>query len=89
MLPFGEIKVFFQIVYCKLCDSSSSSNISLGTVPLAKGRRPQKKNGKKSDIEQKGGRGLSQNHSFLLPKKNDICVRKEGVKSSCHGLFSE
>ena len=24
----------------------------------------QKKNGKKSDIEQKGGRGLSQNHSF-------------------------
>ena len=47
------------------------------------------KNGKKSDIEQKGGRGLSQNHSFLLPKKNDICVRKEGVKSSCHGFFSE
>jgi len=37
MLPFGEIKVsIFQIVYCKLCDSSSSSNISLGTVPLAK-----------------------------------------------------
>ena len=48
-----------------------------------------KKNGKKSDIEQKGGRGLSQNHSFLLPKKNDICVRKEGVKRSCHGCFSE
>ena len=43
-----------------------------------------KKTGKMSDIEQKGGRGLSQNHSFLLPKKNDICVRKEGVKSSCH-----
>ena len=42
------------------------------------------KNGKKSDIEQKGGRGLNQNHSFLLPKKNDICVRKEGVKSLCH-----
>ena len=47
-----------------------------------------KNNGKKSDIEQKGGRGLSQNHTFLLPKKNDICVRKEGVKSTCHGFFS-
>ena len=83
-----RLKFFFQIVYCNLCDSSSSSNISLGTVPLAKGR-PQKKNGKKSDIEQKGGRGLSQNHSFLLPKKNDICVRMEGVKRSGHGCFSE
>ena len=48
-----------------------------------------KKNGKKSDIEQKGGRGLSQYNSFLLPKKNDTCVRKEGVKSSCHVFFSE
>ena len=48
-----------------------------------------KKSGKKSDIKQKGGRGLSQNHSFLLPIKNDICVRKEGVRTSCHVFFSE
>ena len=32
---------------------------------------------------------MSQNHSFSLPKKNDICGGKEGVKSSCHGFFSE
>ena len=40
------------------------------------------------DIEQKGGRGLSQNHSFEHTKKNDI-FRKEGVKSLCYGFFSE
>ena len=63
-------------------------NLRMSRTRHTKGQVP-KKNGKKSDIEQKGGRGLSQNHSFLLPKKNDICVRKEGVKSSCHVFFSE
>ena len=36
------------------------------------------KNGKKSDIVHKGGRGSDQNHSFELLGKNDISLRREG-----------
>ena len=36
------------------------------------------KNGKKSDIVHKGGRGSDQNHSFELLGKNDISYRREG-----------
>ena len=56
---------------------------------LAKGRRQKKKNGKISDIEQKGGRGLSQINYFEFTRNNDKFVRKEGVKSSCYVFFSE
>ena len=39
-------------------------NIKQRLVFLLPKGRPQKKNGKKDDIAQKGGRGLGQNHHF-------------------------
>ena len=36
------------------------------------------KNGEKRDIVQKGGRGLDQNPSFKLSRKNDMSNRREG-----------
>ena len=36
------------------------------------------KNGKKSEIMHKGGRGLVQNHYFKLLRKNDISKRRKG-----------
>ena len=41
-------------------------------VTTALGAPSKLKNGKKSDIVHKGGRGSDQNHSFELLGKNDI-----------------
>ena len=37
------------------------------------------KNGEKRDIVQKGGRGLGQNPSFKLSRKNDMSTTREGA----------
>ena len=42
------------------------------------------KNGKKSDIEHKGGWGSGLNHSFKLIRKNDKSIRRERAQSHCH-----
>ena len=45
----------------------------------ALGEPSKPKNGKKSDIVQKGGRGLGQNPSFKVSRKNDMSSRREGA----------
>ena len=55
-----------------------------GTVAIQEQKVPQLgapsklKNGEKRDIVQKGGRGLEQNPSFKLSRKNDMSNRREG-----------
>ena len=39
------------------------------------------KNGKKSDIVHKGGRGSSWNHTFELMRKNDKAQGREALRS--------
>ena len=61
-------------------DSTQPQHKYAGTGDRHLGTTSQKKTGKISDIEQKGGRGWVK---FI------ISIRKEGVKSSCYVIFSE
>ena len=67
-LPFLRFK--------KICSMNSNSATQ---YPGYLGEPSKPKNGEKHDIVQKGGRGLDQNPSFKLSRKNDMSSRGEGA----------
>ena len=72
----GLIKLFLPLLHTQSgLQNSSSKYCQQGHL----GEPSKPKNGEKRDIVQKGGRGLGQNPSFKLSRKNDMSSRREGA----------